>query len=577
VTIDDWQVIIGGGTAGLAVAARVAQGLPSSCVLVLEAGPDGRNEPGIYIPGRRGSTFGSKYDWNLTTVPLANANGRKIAMTRGHVLGGSSALNLMVWDRAAATEYDSWEELGNTGWNWNTMFSWMLKVENFTYSKEYGTKGVAQGGPIQALINPSYFPHTLAYFPVLNGHGIPNNKESLDGYPLGVMFQPYNYRKSNYTRSYSVEYIKFGGNNLIIKVGARVAKINFNSKKRAIGVTMIDGTIIKAKKEVILSAGSFLSPQLLELSGIGDPTIINAAGVNESIYSNPNVGTNLQDHFRIQSAYKLKPEYVNPDRLRYNQTYAAEQLALYNEQKPSVYSITGGGIAFTNWSQVSADLDDQLVALAKKTVNPNNVIDKVKMSYLTDPDRRKQVPQLELIYSDGYNGVKGYPAVNSSLYGSEFFSLLAGVMHGFSRGTVHINSSSVASPPLIDTAYLSHEYDREALKAIGKFTRQVATTPPMSDTWVSEYEPGPSVQTDEDWAEYCKAAVLTIYHPVGTCAMLPEKDGGVVDPELRVYGVKRLRVVDASIIPVLLSGHIQTAVYAIAEKAASIILDTWKE
>ena len=199
------QIIIGGGTAGLAVASRVSVGLPGKSVLVIEAGSDGREDPGIFIPGRKGSTLGGKYDWNFTTVPQPHANNRVISQSRGKVLGGSSALNLMTWDRASEYELNAWEKLGNAGWNWKNLYTAMLKVETFLQSPEYGSEGVGKTGPIRTLINRIIPRHQDSWIPTMSGLGLPNNRESLNGHPIGVMTQPNNIRP-NYTRSYSPEY-----------------------------------------------------------------------------------------------------------------------------------------------------------------------------------------------------------------------------------------------------------------------------------------------------------------------------------------------------------------------------------
>ncbi|OCL12847.1 GMC oxidoreductase [Glonium stellatum] len=542
-------IIIGGGTAGLALAARLSQGLVDNCILVIEAGQDGRDEPGIYIPGREGSTFGTKYDWNLTTVPQPNVNNRVISMTRGKVLGGSSALNLMTWDRASKAEYDMWEELGNPGWNWDSMYQTMLKVENFTSSPDYGKAGVGHGGPIQTLINRILPRHQLAFPPAMEQLGLRENLESLDRYPIGVLRSPSNIRASNYTRSYSPTYLELAKSNLILTIGTRVARINFNGET-ATGVTLQDGTSITASKEVILSAGTLQSPGLLELSGIGDDNFLKAAGVNKTIYNLPGVGENLQDHIRTQNSYQLKPGYTSVDILRYNATYAAQQLTLYNSNDPSLYDYTGSGYAFMNWSQVSNATASSLIPLAYKAANFSSPIDQKKLTYLNS-SLATQVPQLEVIFSDGYTGVKGYPTNGSSLYGAEFFTIIAGVQHPFSRGSVHINSSSLLAPPVIDPKYLSNDYDLAALMIAAKYARLIASTAPLSDVWSSEYEPGPQISTGEQWQNYAKSSMLSIYHPVGTCAMLPEKAGGVVDSQLKVYGTKGLRVVDASVMPIL--------------------------
>ncbi|KAF2183345.1 GMC oxidoreductase [Zopfia rhizophila CBS 207.26] len=566
-------IIVGGGTAGLAVASRISQGLPNACVLVLEAGSDGRNEPGIYIPGRKGSTIGTKYDWNLTSTPQPSLNNRIIPQTRGKVLGGSSALNLMTWDRAAKAEFDAWEELGNPGWNWDSIYSAMLKAENFFPSPEYGEDGVGYTGPIQTLINRTLPEHQRTWIPTMNALGIAENRESLNGYPMGVMRQPSNIRESNYTRSYSPEYLSLAGPNLILRLSTRVAKINFRNMT-ATGVTLEDGIVMTATKEVILSAGSLQSPQLLELSGVGRRGVLEKAGI-EVVKELNGVGENLQDHIRIQNSYQLKPNYTSFDILRFNTTYAAEQLALWNEGKVSLYDYTGSGYIFMNWSSVSSNISDHLTSLANQNSSSLGPIEKLKISWLSEP-YTETVPQLEVIFSDGYTGVKGYPPANSSLYGASFFTLIASIQHPLSSGSVHITSSNINTPPTINSNYLSHLYDLAAVKTATQYMRRIASTPPLSSVWVQEYEPGADVQSEEQWEDFARRTTLTIYHPVGTCAMMKEELGGAVDKELKTYGIKALRVVDASIIPVGIGAHIQTVVYGIAEKAAGMIIEEYR-
>ncbi len=327
------------------------------------------------------------------------------------------------------------------------------------------------------------------------------------------------------------------------------------------------------RKEVILSAGSLQSPQLLEVSGVGNKDVLMGAGVERLVNHLPGVGENLQDHIRIQSSYQLHEGALSFDRLRFNTTFADEQLALYKAgNASSEYDYTASGYAFLTWPQVSAEIASNLNTLAAQSADPRSTVDKRKLAFFTDPVLNTQVPQLELIFSDGYTGVKGYPAANTSLFGEQFFTLIASIQHPFSRGSVHLTTNSVLDAPAIDPKYLSEPYDLAAAIATAKYLRKVASSPPLSDQWTSEYEPGPAITTDEQWEDFVRNTTLSIFHPIGTCAMLPRKDGGVVDTHMRVYGVKGLRVVDASIIPILVSGHIQTAVYGIAERAADIII-----
>jgi choline dehydrogenase-like flavoprotein len=536
-------------------------------VLVIEAGPDGRQDPGITIPGRKGSTLGGKYDWNFTTVAQPSANGRIFAQNRGKVLGGSSALNLMTWDRTSIAELDAWEkELGNKGWNWNSLYPAMLKAEEFQPSTEYGTEGVGSTGPIKTVINRIFPRHQSTWIPTLNTFGLATNRESLGGNPIGVSTQPTNV-SPEYNRSYAPEYLRLAKSNLVLKTDTRVAKINFEGIT-AVGITLEDGSVVSARKEVILSAGSFQTPGLLELSGIGNETMLK--NLNIPVIKNlPTVGENLQDHIRIQSSYQLKPEYPSFDALK-NATRAAAELALYNDNKVSLYDYTASGYAYFPWSIVSNETTAKLRALVNSTI-PTSPVDKLKMHYFS-PALSNSVPQLEVIFSDGYTGLKGYPTANSSLAGIGTFSLIGVVQHPLSKGNVHISSSNITSKPTINPNYLSHPYDLEAAANLAKFLRTIASAEPMRSVWTNEYEPGNAVQSDEDWKTYALGNTLSIYHPIGTAALLPEEDGGVVDAELKVYGTKNLRVVDASIIPLLPSAHIQTLVYGIAEKAAEMII-----
>ncbi|KAH7110102.1 choline dehydrogenase mitochondrial precursor [Dendryphion nanum] len=565
-------IIVGGGTAGLAVASRISLGLPNRSVLVIEAGPDGRQEPGIVIPGRKGSTLGGKFDWNLTTVAQPSANNRVFSQNRGKVLGGSSALNLMTWDRTSIAELDAWEKLGNKGWNWKNLYAAMLKVETFLPSPAYGQEGVGKTGPIQTVINRIFPSHQAAWIPTLNNLGLATNKESLNGKPIGVSTQPSNVDSRNYTRSYAPEYLKLAKRNLALTLEARVAKVNFKGNT-AVGVTLENGTVINARQEVILSAGSFQTPGLLELSGVGNATLLKKLGI-PVVKNLPSVGENLQDHIRIQSSYQLKPDILSFDVLR-NSTRAAIELAKYNAGLVSLYDYTASGYSYFPWSLVSNTTDAQVRALVEGDKSLTSAVEKVKKSYFT-PALSKSVPHLEVIFSDGYTGLKGYPAANSSLFGIGTFALIGVVQHPLSKGNVHINSRNISEKPLINPNYLSHPYDLLAATNLAKFLRTIATSKPLGDLWTEEYEPGKATQTDEDWKKYALANTLSIYHPIGTAALLPEKDGGVVDTSLRVYGTKGLRVVDASIIPLLPSAHIQTLVYGIAEKAAEIIISECK-
>lgn len=276
---------MGGGTAGVALSTRLSEGLPSSKILLIEAGPDGRSDLGINVPGRKGTTVGTKFDWNLTTVPQAALKNRILPQTRGHVLGGSSAINLLTYDRATAHEYDGWGEVGNHGWNFTSFLESMKLSENFTSknTQYYGDAGVSTNGPVCGTINRVIPAHQAAWIPTLENVGLEWNREYLGGYSIGASYSSSSIDPRNYTRSYSASaYLPLAGPNLTVLTDTKVAKINLRNGTEnylATGVTLINGTIFTARKEVILSAGSLHSPGLLELSGIGRGSVLQEAGI----------------------------------------------------------------------------------------------------------------------------------------------------------------------------------------------------------------------------------------------------------------------------------------------------------
>ncbi|OGM51132.1 glucose-methanol-choline (gmc) oxidoreductase [Aspergillus bombycis] len=584
-------VIVGGGTAGLALASRLSRGLPESSILVLEAGPDAANEPRINIPAMRGSAIASMYDWNFTTVPQQHAGNRSLAQGRGKVLGGSSALNFMAWDRASKVEYDTWTKLGNDGWDWSSMMRSMLKAENFTLSDKYGDQGVGFGGPIQTMIGDWVPEHQEFFMEALKNLNVSENRDSLGGNMLGHGFQPSNVRYSDRKRSYSAHhpgYPSLAGPNLQIRVETRVRKIDLVNRGGgdlvATGVTLEDNTTVWATKEVILAAGTMQSPGLLELSGIGQKDVLRAANIQQLV-DLPGVGENLQDHLRIENSYRLHPNYTSLDTLKTNATFAKQQLEAYNAGKKSMYDYTGGSYAFLNWTGV-ADEPTRMESLAIKASDiplSSSPIEHIRAHIQLHQIRHEEenVPQVEVISADGYVGTRGYPQQTSPLYGSNFFTLIAVMLHPFSTGSIHVTSSSISIAPQIQPNYFSHEYDIQALASAAKYLRKLASTAPLRHAWTEEYEPGLSVvgdgpDSDKQWMEYVINSASTIWHPVGTCAMLPQELHGVVNGNLTVYGTDNVRVIDASVIPVLLSGHPQTAVYGIAEKAAEMIISRWQ-
>lgn len=436
---------------------------------------------------------------------------------------------------------------------------------------QYGDDGVGYGGPAETALIENPPPHVQVCIPTLESLGLQQNLESLSGDSLGTMYQPATYRLCNHTRSYSVDYLPRAGRNLVVLPNASVARVELNGPT-ATGIKLNDGRRIEAKKKVILSAGSLLSPKILEVSGIGQKHVLMNAGIEQKI-DLPGVGENLQDHLRIQTTYELQPNITGLDVLRYNQTRAAIELELWRQGQTSLYQYSGSCYGFLRW-QTATGNNSKLLQLAGSVADPSNAIDCMKLSFLSDPT--SLTPDLQVVFGDGYIGTGGYPSNTTSGYGKSYATLLAGVMHPFARGSVHINSTDTSAAPIIDPRYISNAFDVEATKEAAKYLRKMGTTSPFKELWIKEHDPGFDTQTDEQWETYVRENESTFYHPLGTCAMLPKKDGGVVDPALRVYEVRNLRVVDASVIPIMISANIQTAVYGVAERASEIIAAVYR-
>ncbi|KAF3014718.1 hypothetical protein E8E14_007565 [Neopestalotiopsis sp. 37M] len=571
-------VIVGGGTAGAALATRLSLGLPDKSILLIEAGHAALGEPKINIPGLHGSTIGGPYDWNLTTLPQKAMGGRSLFLPRGHVLGGTSALNFMLWNRGSVADYDAWEELGNDGWDWESMSAYMVQSEDFTNNNltEAGFNVRGDNGPIHTTIGRYIPQHRFMWRDSLENLGIQRNIDSLGGHPCGVSFQPASVDAKTWSRSYSANaYVPLAGSNLEVLLDTRVARISLEKSSDgcvyADGVILEDGTHIPATEEVIISAGSLQSPGLLELSGIGDKEILDSAGI-EQVIDLPGVGENLQDHVAIPYVFKLKDGYTSSDKLKFNATFAAEQLALWENQEFSIYDELLDAVTLLNYKQAFGNKSDAaLLRLAQEEIGQSaSTINQKKLELLANDD----VAKVEMVFLDEYLGAKTYPVPDSPDYGSNYVTMVTALMHSLSRGSVHITSSNISVQPAIDTNHLTHEHDIQALVELGKFARRVAQTEPLKSALASEYEPGPTVgDTDESWRDWVQNTAISFFHLASTCAMLPRGEGGVVDPELRVHGTRNLRVVDASVIPLLVPAHTQATTYGVAEKAAGLIIE----
>ncbi|KAH9887505.1 GMC oxidoreductase [Xylariomycetidae sp. FL2044] len=563
-------LVVGGGTAGLAVAARLSED-PAFTVGVLEAGPAAPQEPAINDPGRVLQTLGTKYDWQFETVPQPGLGGRSVYWPRGKVLGGSSALNIMSWNRGCKEDYDAWERLGNHGWGWNGLLPFLKKAENFhppdkdtqsMHREYYDDEALGHDGPVHISYSKNYSAtHQLCY-DTLCALGVHENKRHHAGSNVGVWTNMTSVDPEEGTRSFSASaYWTPNSNrsNLFILTEALVEEImigDIDGQWTATGVRFTTGNqefVASASREVVISAGSVQSPQLLEVSGIGDPEILSRGGVRTRV-PNANVGSNLQDHLMAISVFEIDPS-----------------VAKVNMGAPT------SPMCYLPVSDVMNEERFELLSSKIKSIESPSPEQKTILQSRFDPSPR--LGQFEWIFDLGNYSFQFQPEASA---GKSYASVFQVLQYPFSRGSTHIRPSATGSTmsekPIIDPQYFGGTHgqlDLDVLSACMQFSDKFCSTEPLSNIILSRVWPPQSVSSEEDLRDWVIKYTTTDWHPVGTCAMGGSGGSktGVVDERLRVYGVSRLRVVDASIIPLQISAHLQATVYAIAEKGAQMIID----
>ncbi|GAA5912643.1 hypothetical protein JCM6882_004699 [Rhodosporidiobolus microsporus] len=577
-------LVVGGGNAGLALASRLAAGNSSSSVLVLEAGQAAVANPGVDVPGLAGSTFLSSLDWQFFTAPQANADGRSVYWPRGKMLGGSSGLNFLVSTRPNKAEQDQWATLnGNSGWSWSSLLPFYKKAEHFLApGPNTQNEPVAfipsvhdTSGPIDVSYPPYMSAQFAGFSQSLRALGVPVAQDLHSGNNHGVSYAPSTMHDNgtDRTRSYSVDYLDIAPN-LVVMTGAQATRINWKNGKDSAGNVVAQGVsfvptgqdgpvvVVNATREVILSAGTVQSPQLLELSGVGDPAIINPLGIS-TVVNLPGVGKNLQDHPAIVDVFELKEGVESLDALSQNPALLAAALAEFAVGE-GILTQALYPLSYLTLSDFTSSSD--LTTISTLGNRANNPQLSIKLWNAAQSLYNANVPVMELLSINVYFGnATGQPAKN-------YLSLAGCLQHSLSVGNVHITSSNPTLPPRINPNYLQSPLDLFLLKRAGQYLRRLAQQPALAQCIAQEAEPGPSVQTEQEWEKWVKSVVRTEYHPIGTCSLLPRADGGVVSPSLKVYGTSNVRVVDVSIAPLHVSSHTQTVAYAIAEKAADLIL-----
>jgi choline dehydrogenase len=523
-------VIVGAGSAGCVLANRLsAEGRHS--VLLLEAGPRD-TYPWIHIPiGYAKTMFHPVLNWGFYTEPEPTMNGRKVYWPRGRTLGGSSAINGLIVIRGQREDYDGWAAAGNAGWRYADVLPWFRKLEhNVRGASEYhGADGPLWASDIDA-------PHPLVETMIAGACelGIPRNDDFNGATQEGAGYYQLTTRRGRRC-STAVAYLRPARTraNLRVETNAHATRVLLEDR-RATGVMYRQAGVERtasARREVILCAGALQSPQLLQLSGIGPPALLQPLGipVHQALEG---VGENLQDHLQARVIFRCTQPITTNDALRtWHGKLKIGLDYLLTRSGPMAVGINQGGI------------------FARAM-----------------PDATR--PDVQFHFATLSSDMAGSPV-------HEFPGFTMSVCHlqPTSRGTVRIRSADPFEPPAMQPHYLSTPEDRATLIAGIRLARTLAATQAMRPYVESEYRPGAAAVSDDDLLEFAKNTGGTIFHPSGTTRMGPASDPmAVVDPELRVHGVERLRVVDCGVMPTLVSGNTNVPVVMIAEKAAAAIL-----
>lgn len=525
-------IVVGAGSAGCVLANRLSEsGRHSVCLL--EAGPPDTSI-WIHIPIGYGKTmFDRAVNWCFYTDPEPGMLGRRIYWPRGRTLGGSSAINGLIYIRGQRQDYDGWAAMGNPGWSWDDCLPAFRKLENndLGAGPTHGTDG-----PVNASSIPARHELVEAFIDAAGANGIPRIGDFNTGDQEGVGYYQLTTRNGRRC-SAAVAYLRPARrrSNLCIRTLAQATRVLMKGT-RARGIEYRTGgtdRVAHARREVILAAGAIQTPQLLQLSGIGPAALLQSHDI-PVVHHLPGVGENLQDHLQLRLIYEVSKPITNNDQLRtlWGKTRIGLQWLL-SRSGPLAIGINQGGM----FCRSAADSGPT-------------------------PDIQFHLATLSADLAGGK--VHDFSGCTYSVC----------QLRPESRGHIRIRSADPFEPPVMQPNYLTAELDRRTAVAGVRMARRIASTEPMKTLMQREFRPGDGVRTDDEILHFCREYGATIFHPAGTARMGPGEDpAAVVDARLKVHGLAGLRVVDGSVMPTLTSGNTNIPIMMIAERAAEFILE----
>jgi choline dehydrogenase len=521
-------VVVGAGSAGCVVAARLSE-RPGTRVVVLEAGGSDRHL-WIHVPLGYGRTIADpRVNWMYETEPDPGVNNRRIFWPRGRVLGGSSSINGLLYVRGQPEDFDQWRQLGNVGWSYDDVLPYFMRSEGRVGPGDDAVRGRTGPLTVSDIGNPN--PLGEAYLQAATEIGLARNPDYNGRVQEGVAYFQATARNGRRC-SAAVAFLRpaMKRPNLRVITSAHVERVLF-AGARAIGVQVNrDGrrTIVRAAREVILCGGAVNSPQLLMLSGVGPGAHLQEMGI-DVVHDLPGVGRNLQDHFQTRFAYRCR------------------------------FPITVNDIMLSRWKMARMAAQYALFRTGPLTVSAGEVT----VFMRTRPE--VATPDIQFHYI-GFSADR--PA--EGLHKFSGFTQNVCQLRPESRGEIRLRSPDPFAAPAIHPNYLATERDRQTLVAGLRIGRRIAERPVLRHFIESEYLPGDTVRSDDELLDYARNFGSTIFHPVGTCRMGPDPLA-VVDDRLSVHGLAGLRVADASIMPTMVSGNTNAACIMIGEKCADLV------